>query len=91
MSDSIRPFLVYIDEYRRRIAAPRGSKVRQMYSKYADLDYIKNRLLQVEDKTAKNVSVVDVSPNNSVNDPIEALTILNDSKSVNFANTINLV
>ena len=40
MSGAIRPFVEYIDGYRRRVAAPMNTLIREKYSKYADLDYI---------------------------------------------------
>ena len=48
ISQSLRPLLEYIDEYRRRNAAPDESIIRKKYSNYADLDYIKNRLSGLE-------------------------------------------
>ena len=49
MSSALRPLLEYMDEYRRRVAAPEDTLVRKKYSKYTDLSYIKNRLGKVED------------------------------------------
>ena len=40
LSGSLRPFLEFIDGYRRRVAAPQNTIVRTKYSNYADLDYI---------------------------------------------------
>ena len=48
LSGALRPFLEFIDGYRRRNAAPVDTIIRKKYSKYADLDYIKKRLQQVE-------------------------------------------
>ena len=50
MSGALRPLLEFLDSYRRRGAAPEETLVRQKYSKYTDLDYIKKRLPIVEDE-----------------------------------------
>ena len=44
MSKALRPLLEFIDEYRRRVAAPANTLIRKKYSKYADLSYIHDRL-----------------------------------------------
>ena len=48
MSSALRPLLEFMDGYRRRVAAPNNTLVRTKYSNYADLDYIRNRLLKIE-------------------------------------------
>ena len=55
MSGALRPLLEYMDGYRRRVAAPEDTLIRKKYSKYADLDYIKNHLGQVEDSIHKSL------------------------------------
>ena len=49
LSGALRPFIEYIDGYRRRVAAPENTIIRKKYSKYADLSYIEKRLKFVED------------------------------------------
>ena len=48
MAAALRPLLVYIDGYRRRTAAPEGTQIRTKYVKYTDLNYIRDRLPEVE-------------------------------------------
>ena len=50
MSGALRPLLEFIDGYRRRCAAPENTIIRKKYAKYADLNYIKNRLPKFENK-----------------------------------------
>ena len=40
MSGALRPFLEFIDKFRRRQAAPDNTLVRKKYARYADLSYI---------------------------------------------------
>ena len=55
MGSAMRQFLEFIDAFRRRYAAPEASIVRKKYAKYADLDYIKNRLVKVESDVYKEI------------------------------------
>ena len=55
MSGALRPLLEYMDAYRRRVAAPEDTLIRKKYSKYADLNYIKNHLGPTEDSIHKSL------------------------------------
>ena len=55
MASALRPLLEYMDDYRRRVAAPENTLVRKKYSKYADLSYIKNKLQSTEDQIHKSL------------------------------------